>query len=459
MCLRRGRSTARTTASAMIAGDGRFSIAAFIRVATNPGSMSVTAIPSLRSSRRTESFKPRNPNFEAEYIPITPDSPAIEPMLTIDPPPCARITGITACIVRAGPSRLTASTCSSSSSPLSISEGAEPIPAAFTSTSIRPNARTAAATSASTSARFVMSAGTTRTRSPNGASSAASASSSASPSAARTTRIPRAKNARTVAAPIPPDAPTTTATRCERFTKRVVMGPSRQALPDGADRLRRLGTVEGAVPFRDVGDGLVHPVARDRVRVGERLISHRFGTLVLRPRLREGEEVPLLRREAVDALVRLPGQRTLQRAVADHDAAEIGDRLARDELSLIMHVADRDGPVELPDHALRAGVELTQIGRRPPVAHVAVQVELVSLVVEPVRHLVSDRPAARRREVRRVVAARVEERTLELRRRQDDLVALDVVVRVDRLRRHAPLRAVQRLPDLPDLIRAIEDVP
>ena len=50
----------------MISGGGKFSIAAFIGVATKPGWISVTEIPSLRSSRLIESFKPRSPNFDAE---------------------------------------------------------------------------------------------------------------------------------------------------------------------------------------------------------------------------------------------------------------------------------------------------------------------------------------------------------------------------------------------------------
>ena len=58
--------TVTTIASATISGGGRLRIGPFIVVCTKPGSISVTPIPSLRTSRRTVSDNPRNPNFEAE---------------------------------------------------------------------------------------------------------------------------------------------------------------------------------------------------------------------------------------------------------------------------------------------------------------------------------------------------------------------------------------------------------
>ena len=83
---------------------------------------------------------------------------------------------------------------------------------------------------------------------------------------------------------------------------------------------------------------------------------------------------------------------------------------------------------------------------RPPVAQVAVGVELAALVVEAVGVLVADHDTDRA-EVDRVVGAAVEERRLQDSRREDDLVVARVVVRVHRGRRHAPERAVGRLVD------------
>ena len=58
--------------------------------------------------------------------------------------------------------------------------------------------------------------------------------------------------------------------------------------------------------------------------------------------------------------------------------------------------------------------------------------------------------------VDRVVGVRVEERRLQDRRREHDLVELGVVVGVDRLRRHAPFVAIDRLAELGDVAVVFE---
>ena len=80
----------------------------------------------------------------------------------------------------------------------------------------------------------------------------------------------------------------------------------------------------------------------------------------------------------------------------------------------------------------------------------AVTVVLRALVVEAVADLVADHRADAA-VVDRVVGRRIEERRLQDRRREDDLVHPRVVVGVDRLRRHEPLVAVDRLADLGQL--------
>ena len=97
-------------------------------------------------------------------------------------------------------------------------------------------------------------------------------------------------------------------------------------------------------------------------------------------------------------------------------------------------------------HLERCLVVLQVLGR-PPVAHVALRVELAALVVEPVRHLVAD-DGAHRAVVDGVVRLRVEEGRLQDAGGKHDLVHLRVVVRVDRRRRHLPVRLVDGLADL-----------
>ena len=94
---------------------------------------------------------------------------------------------------------------------------------------------------------------------------------------------------------------------------------------------------------------------------------------------------------------------------------------------------------------------------RPPVAQRPVAVEAAALVVEAVADLVAD-DRADAAVVGRGVALGVEERVLQDRRREDDLVHQRVVVRVDRLRRHVPLVAVDRLADLAELAVVLVDV-
>ena len=92
-------------------------------------------------------------------------------------------------------------------------------------------------------------------------------------------------------------------------------------------------------------------------------------------------------------------------------------------------------------------LELLAVGVGPPVVQVAVAVVLRALVVEAVADLVAD-DRADAAVVDRVVGVEVEERRLQDRGREDDLVHPRVVVGVDRLGRHEPLVAVDRLAEL-----------
>ncbi len=85
--------------------------------------------------------------------------------------------------------------------------------------------------------------------------------------------------------------------------------------------------------------------------------------------------------------------------------------------------------------------EFGAIAVRPPVDEIAVAVVLGALVVEAVPDLVADHRADAA-VVGGVVGVCVEERWLQDRRGEDDLVHARVVVGIDGLRRHEPLVAV-----------------
>src|SRR5437868_3258314 len=240
MILRRGRRMAPATARATTSGPGSGTrMPVVIGVRMKPGSTSTMAIWSRRSSRRSASERPRTPNFVPEYRALTPISPATDPMLTITPRPCRRMWGSAAWTQRAGASRLTATICCITSSPASM-ELPPPTPALLTSTSIRPYASIVLATSRSTSARSVTSVGTARARPPCRTISSASAWIRSARRAASTMAAPWRASSRAVAAPIPLDAPVTTAT-LPRSSRPRAMCPSH---PEHAVARRADGSIE-----------------------------------------------------------------------------------------------------------------------------------------------------------------------------------------------------------------------
>ena len=93
-------------------------------------------------------------------------------------------------------------------------------------------------------------------------------------------------------------------------------------------------------------------------------------------------------------------------------------------------------------HEFRGAVgEGLRVGLRPPVREAAVGRELAALVVEAVADLVADHRADGA-VVHGIVRVRIEERRLQDRRREHDLVVLRVVVGVHVLRIHLPLVAI-----------------
>ena len=83
---------------------------------------------------------------------------------------------------------------------------------------------------------------------------------------------------------------------------------------------------------------------------------------------------------------------------------------------------------------------------RPPVAQIAVQVELAAFVVETMCKLVPD-DGSDRAVVGGLVETVVKERRLQNSRRKVDVVLLRIVVGVDGRRSHAEFGAIHRLSD------------
>ena len=102
--------------------------------------------------------------------------------------------------------------------------------------------------------------------------------------------------------------------------------------------------------------------------------------------------------------------------------------------------------VELRDDLVRFRLVFRRVFLRPPVTHVAELVELPALVIERMRHLVSD-DGAHCSVIQRVIGIGIVEGRLQNSRREHDLIEKRVLVGVDSGRSHSPFGAVRRLAD------------
>ncbi len=195
------------------------------------------------------------------------------------------------------------------------------------------------------------------------------------------------------------------------------------------------------------GQHTVDAVLVRRMRIGRRLEPLRFRPRILAPDLGVAEEEALFRREAVDRLGRGCARTGEIRHQRQPHAAVVADVLSERQLPVDVRVAGDDVAGILIRDAGGALVERLAVGRRPPVAQVALAVELAPLVVEPVRQLVTDHRSSGAIIHRRVAFTAVERR-LQDAGREVDVVARAAVVRVHGRRRHRPFAAVERLADL-----------
>ena len=143
-------------------------------------------------------------------MPRVPCIPAIDEMLTIDPPPAARIDGATARMPSRAPIRFTSRTLRTWSRGASSMRPTGITPALLTRIVGGPKASVAVATTAVQRCSSRTSSGSKRAAPPSRAASASPPSASTS---VTTTRAPSATNSSASAAPCPRAAPVMSATR------------------------------------------------------------------------------------------------------------------------------------------------------------------------------------------------------------------------------------------------------
>ena len=184
--------------------------------------------------------------------------------------------------------------------------------------------------------------------------------------------------------------------------------------------------------------------------IGLHLRAQGLVALQTAPHLGVGQEEALLRRVAVHVLARLASGGLLEGRVRHRQSAEVRDVLAQREATVEMQRIEHGVAAELIRDPPRALLVVCRVTGGPPVAQVALGIELAAAIVEAVRHLVPDH-GADATVVHGIVPRRVIEGRLQDARREVDAVERGVVEGVHGRRRHEPLAAIHGLAELVDI--------
>ena len=139
------------------------------------------------------------------------------------------------------------------------------------------------------------------------------------------------------------------------------------------------------------------------------------------------------------------------RVIGDREAGEVGDVLAQCLFTLHVEARQCFIGVVLRGELLAGGLEMREIGRRPPVGHASFGIEIGAEVVEAVADLVANHRADRT-VIGGGIGLGIEERCFENCRREVQRVLQRQVHRVHGLRRHPPLAAIGRLAEFGGLV-------
>ena len=125
----------------------------------------------------------------------------------------------------------------------------------------------------------------------------------------------------------------------------------------------------------------------------------------------------------------------------DGQAAQVGDALAEHEFAVFVQVVCNHERIKLLFDAGGALFEILQVLGRPPVVQIALRVILRSLIVEAVRHLMTNH-GADSAIIQRVVSLGIEEGRLKNAGREHDFIHVGVEISVYCRWTHPPLIAV-----------------
>src|SRR5947208_9255558 len=178
---------------------------------------------------------------------------------------------------------------------------------------------------------------------------------------------------------------------------------------------------------------------------------------LLTPALCEAQEEQLLAAEAGSPRRGLALERAPPGVVGHREARDVGDVLAQRLVAVDVDVGERAVGVELRDETLARGLEVREVALGPPVLQPPAGVEQRTLIVEAVADLVAD-DGAGGAVVHDGVALRVEVRRLQHRGRKVERIHRREIYRIDQLRIHDPLGAIDRGAELGEVVVQLEQL-
>ena len=230
-----------------------------IGVSTAPGCTELTRMPSLAYWMAADLVNIRTAPLDALYTGLVeawPISPDMEDVLTMEPPPARRISGMAALVPRKTPLALMSITRSHSSTVVSSRVPLDSTPALFTRISSLPKRLTAVATASCHAASLVTSSGTKTHSPPDSLISASVRRPSYSRMSPMTTLAPSLANNFASAAPIPLAPPLISATL---FSSRMFLSSDRLIWFMPGDCTTQIGGLNHRKSWPSFDAGLLDP--------------------------------------------------------------------------------------------------------------------------------------------------------------------------------------------------------
>src|SRR5712692_8306201 len=185
--------------------------------------------------------------------------------------------------------------------------------------------------------------------------------------------------------------------------------------------------VERLVPGIDVSNDAVHSILLRRVGVGDQLLSRCVFRLFRAQGLRITEKKPLIACQTVQDGCRPAHKRMVIGVKGDQNSAEIGDVFVHGQVAVHMHARKRFEGAVLPAQLGGPRIEFARVSVRPPIGERARSVVFAPIVVEAVSKLMADQ-STNPPVIDRWISRKIVIRSLQLRRRQDDLIDNQIVL-------------------------------